>query len=250
MAIQPQTGKVADFRRWTENLYSVRIDAAFDQFAPGQFARIGLPIDGENVMRPYSFVNTPADALHEFYYAVVPEGPLSCRLPLLREGDDILYVPKPNGYMVLSEIPDARALWMLSTGTAVGPFLSILKSPEVWERFDRLVLAHAVRRAEELSYSEDIAALVQKGAGRLSFVPFVSREDATGAGAVRGRIPAALESGELQKRTGLEIAPADTQFMICGNPQMVKDTSAVLLARGFERNRRRKPGHITMENYW
>ena len=169
MAIQPQTGKVADFRRWTENLYSVKIDAAFDPFESGQFARIGLPINGENVMRPYSFVNSPADALHEFYYAVVPDGPLSCRLPQLRAGDEVLYVPKPNGYMVLSEIPDARALWMLSTGTAVGPFLSILKNDAVWERFDRLLLAHAVRHAEELSYSEEIANLVQKSAGAALF---------------------------------------------------------------------------------
>ncbi|MGI9296272.1 MAG: ferredoxin--NADP reductase [Gammaproteobacteria bacterium] len=248
MAIAPQTGKVAETRRWTEDLYSVRIDAAFAPFEPGQFARIGLPLDGENVMRPYSFVNAPEEGLHEFYYAVVPEGPLSGRLPSLRAGDDILYVPKPNGYMVLSEIPDARALWMLSTGTAVGPFLSILKSARAWERFENLVLAHAVRRADELSYSAEIADLLRKGGGRLHFAPFVSREDSEGA--IRGRIPAALESGALQKRTGLDISPADTQFMICGNPQMVKDTTAVLLARGFERNRRRKPGHITMENYW
>lgn len=248
MAIQPHTGKVAGARRWTENLYSISIRAAFDPFEPGQFARIGLPIDGANVMRPYSFVNAPDEAAHEFYYAVVPEGPLSHRLPQLREGDDILYVPKPNGYMVLSEIPDASALWMLATGTAVGPFLSILNSALAWERFEYLVLAHAVRRAEELSYSEDIARLVQYGGGRLRFAPFVSREDADGA--IRGRIPAALESGALQERAGLDISPADTQFMICGNPQMVKDTTAVLQARGFERNRRRKPGHITMENYW
>ena len=248
MAIAPHTGKVADFRRWTENLYSISIDAAFHAFEPGQFARIGLAEDGENVMRPYSFVNAPDEGLHEFYYAVVPEGPLSRRLPHLRAGDDILYVPKPNGYMVLSEIPDARALWMLSTGTAVGPFLSILKSARVWERFEHLVLAHAVRHAEELSYSEEIARLVRKSGGRLRFAPFVSREDADGA--MRGRIPAALESGALQERTGLDISPSDTQFMICGNPQMVKDTTATLLSRGFERNRRRKPGHITMENYW
>ena len=248
MAIAPQTGKVAGTRRWTENLYSIRIAADFNPFEAGQFARIGLPIDGADVMRPYSFVNAPDESLHEFYYAIVPEGPLSARLPSLREGDDILYIPKPNGYMVLSEIPDSKTLWMLATGTAVGPFLSILKSGRAHERFANLVLAHAVRRAEELSYSEEIAELAKNSGGRLHFAPFVSREDSPGA--IRGRIPAALESGELQKRIGLEIAPSDSQFMICGNPQMVKDTAAVLLARGFERNRRRKPGHITTENYW
>lgn len=248
MAIVPEVGKVAETRRWTENLYSVKVEAAFQPFEPGQFARIGLAIDGANVMRPYSFVNAAEEALCEFYYAVVPEGPLSVRLPHLAAGDDILYVPKPNGYMVLSEIPDARALWMLSTGTAVGPFLSILKSETVWQRFEHLVLAHAVRRAEELSYGDDIAGLVEKSEGRLRFVPFVSRENAEGA--LSGRIPAALRSGALQERVGLEISPEESQFMICGNPQMVKDTSAVLQEQGFERNRRRKPGHITMENYW
>ncbi len=248
MAVEPQIGKVAGVRRWTDNLYSIRIFADFGGFEPGQFARIGLNIEGENIMRPYSFVNAPEEAFCEFYYTIVPDGPLTTRLPLLKEGDDILYVPKSNGYMVLSEIPKARQLWMLATGTAIGPFLSILKSAEAWERFTDLALVYAVRRAEELSYAEDIAALVAKGGGRLRYAPFVSREDTDFA--VRGRIPAAVESGVLAEKTGMPISPAESQFMICGNPQMVKDTAAVLQAAGLERNRRRKPGHITMENYW
>ena len=248
MAVEPNIGKIAETRRWTDNLYSVRIAADFNDFESGQFARIGLPINGENIMRPYSFVNTPEEPLSEFYYSVVPEGPLSARLPSLKEGDDILYIPKPNGYMVLSEIPAAKQLWMLATGTAVGPFLSILKGAAVWERFEHLVLAYAVRHADELAYSEEIAALVQKGGGRLVYIPFVSREDTSFA--VRGRIPAALKSGAMQEKTGLAVSPEESQFMICGNPQMVKDTAAVLGEFGLERNRRRKPGNITMENYW
>lgn len=248
MAVETRTGKVAETRRWTEGLYSVRIAADFNAFESGQFARIGLPVDGENVLRPYSFVNPPEEPLAEFYYSVVDGGPLSPRLPKLKEGDDILYVPKPNGYMVLSEIPPAKHLWMLATGTAVGPFLSILRGDEVWRRFDRLVLAYAVRRAAELAYSEEIAALTQKDGGRLVFAPFVSREDA--GFAMRGRIPAALKSGALQQKTGLAVSPEESQFMVCGNPQMVKDTSEVLAGFGLERNRRRKPGNITCENYW
>ena len=166
----------------------------------------------------------------------------------MQPGDDILFVPKPNGYMMLSEIPAAAQLWMLSTGTAVGPFLAILKSAAVWERFTDLVLVHAVRYAAELSYRDDIAALVKKGGGRLRYVPFVSREVADGA--MPGRVPAALAASTLQQKAGLKIAPAQSQVMICGNPQMVKDTLAVLQEMGLERNRRRKPGHITMENYW
>lgn len=248
MAVEPHRGKVAGGRRWTEHLYSLKIHAEFLPFEPGQFARIGLPIDGNDVLRPYSFVNTPQESAHEFYYTAVPGGPLTARLPSLQAGDDILFVPKPNGYMVLSEIPDAAQLWMLSTGTAVGPFLAILKSATVWERFNDLVLVHAVRNAAELSYRDDIAELVEKGGGRLRYVPVVSRE--TVDFALPGRVPAALATGTLQQQTGLEISPACSQVMICGNPQMVKDTLAALQEMGLERNRRRKPGHITMENYW
>ena len=248
MPIEPQIGTVAKIRRWTESLYSIKINADFDPFEPGQFARIGLSIDGQQVLRPYSFVNTAGESPHEFYYAVVPEGPLSTRLPQLSVGDSLLYVPKPNGYMVLSEIHKARQLWMLSTGTAIGPFLSILKNHTVWERFEHIVLAHAVRHAAELSYADEIQSLVAKSGGRLCFVPFVSREKTEPA--IHGRIPQALESGILQQRAALQISPAESQVMICGNPQMVKDTTETLKTMGLERNRRRQPGHITMENYW
>ena len=248
MAVEVQTGTVEENRRWTEHLYSIKMHGAFGDFEPGQFARIGLHIVDENILRPYSFVNAKHEPLYEFYYTVVPEGPLSTRLPELKKGDSVLFVPKPNGYMVLSEIQDAAQLWMLSTGTAVGPFISILKSSEVWQRFDKLVLVHAVRTIEELSYGEEIRELVMQSRGRLQFVPFVSREDADFA--LRGRIPAAIESGILQEKTELQISPTDSQVMICGNPQMVKDTFAVLESLGLERNRRRKPGHVTMENYW
>jgi ferredoxin--NADP+ reductase len=126
--------------------------------------------------------------------------------------------------------------------------LSILKNPKVWQRFEQLVLVHAVRHTADLSYGDEIQNLVESSNGRLRFVPFVSRESYLDA--LSGRIPTALESGILQSRTGLDISPTDTQFMICGNPQMVKDTSTTLQQMGFERNRRRNPGHITVENYW
>ena len=248
MPIETQVGKVIKKRRWTEHLYSIRITAQFNDFESGQFARIGLPIDGANVLRPYSFVNTPQDEYCEFFYTIVPEGPLSTRLPHLDAGDDILYVAKPNGYLVLSEVPSSQQLWMLATGTAIGPFLSILKNKTVWGQFENIILAYAVRYAAELAYADEIYALVEKSDGRLQFFPFVSREKTDFA--MSERIPAALESGQLQKKAGFSISADDSQVMICGNPQMVKDTTAILQAMGLERNRRRKPGHITMENYW
>lgn len=231
-------------------LYSIQIEADIEAFQAGQFGRIGLQINGEEkpVMRPYSFVNAPHEKPLEFYYIIIEGGPLTARLPSLVAGDEILINGKANGFLVLSEVPDAQQLWMLSTGTALGPFLSILKDEEVWRRFSDLVLVHAVRTADELTYQDDIRRLLDKGQGRLRYVPFVSRE--THDGAMSGRIPAALESGALAERTGLNFTPDHSQFMLCGNPAMVKDTTEVLLAHAFERNRRRKPGHITIENYW
>lgn len=243
----PISGKVVGQRQWTQRLFSIRIEAPV-AFEPGQFGRIGVMMDGKPLMRPYSFVNAAAEQPLEFYYIIVPEGPLTARLPQMQAGDEILINEKANGYLILSEVPDAAQLWMLSTGTALGPFLSILKSPQVWERFEDLVLVHAVRHAEELTYQDEIRALVEKGGGRLRYVPFVSREEV--AEAMGGRIPAALQEGTLAARVGLQPAPANAQFMLCGNPDMVKDTTAVLQEMGFEKNRRRNPGHITVENYW
>lgn len=247
--IAPVRGKVVGYRRWTDALFSLQVEAEIAPFEAGQFGRIGLESDdGKPLMRPYSFVNAPDERPLEFYYILLPEGPLTRRLIELRAGDDILINPKANGFLVLSEVPDAEQLWMLATGTALGPFLSILKGEEVWRRFADIVLVHAVRRAEELTYGDSVRALVEKGEGRLRFIPFVSREDTSFA--MRGRIPAALAGGELQKRANLTPSPEKSQFMLCGNPQMVKDTTATLTATGFARNRRRAPGHITVENYW
>lgn len=248
MAVEPVVGRVVGRRQWTPELHSLRAEADIQPFAAGQFGRVGLEIDGEKVFRPYSFVNPPGARPLEFVYVVVPNGPLSVRLAELRPGDAILMQPKPNGFLVLSEVPDAEQLWMLATGTAVGPFISILREGEAQQRFAKIVLAHAVRRADELVYADDARELAAASDGQIQYIPFVSREETDFA--MSGRITDAIESGALQKKTGMAVAPATTQFMLCGNPQMVKDATAVLRALGFERNRRRAPGHITVENYW
>ena len=204
MPVQPVVGKVVGQRQWTELLYSIQVEAAIAPFEPGQFGRIGLEIDGEKVMRPYSFVNALKEKPLEFYYILVPEGPLTALLPTLKPGDDILINEKANGFLVLSEVQDTDQLWMLSTGTALGPFLSILKSDEVWQRFNQLVLVHAVRYARELTYQEQISALVEKGGGRLRYIPFVSREETAGAmsGTYSGGIDGRLSGGARRINAG------------------------------------------------
>jgi len=241
-------GNVVRLQPWTGRLYSIQVEAEIAPFVAGQFTRLALEIDGEVVARPYSFLNSPTDPLHEFYFVTVPGGPLTNRLITLAPGDPILIAPRAAGFFTLNELPDAGTLWMLSTGTAIGPFLSILAAGEVWRRYSRIVLVHAVRTVDELGYRERIQTCVQQHPGQLQYIPFVSREE-TGF-ALRGRVPAAIESGELERCAGLAIDAENTQVMICGNPAMVHDTVEVLQARGLKKNRRREPGHITTEQYW
>lgn len=241
-------GKVVKLHPWTSELYSVQVEADIAPFTAGQFNRLALEIDGEMVARPYSFVNGPDNPLHEFCFITVRDGPLTAELVKLRTGDSLYLAPKAAGFFILDEIPDAETLWMLSTGTAIGPFLSILSTGEVWQRFRNIVLVHAVRTAAELIYRDVIKELVDRHTGQLCFIPFVSREETEFA--IKGRVPVAIEDGRLEQRAGLKLNAENSQVMICGNPAMVRDTQLVLEARGLIKNRRREPGQITTEQYW
>ncbi|MBT8116363.1 MAG: ferredoxin--NADP(+) reductase [Gammaproteobacteria bacterium] len=240
--------KVTRLQQWTHELYSVQVDAKIPPFTAGQFTRLALEIDGEMVARPYSFVNGPDNPVHEFYFITVKDGPLTAELVRLKPGDSLYIAPKSAGFFVLEEVPDADTLWMLSTGTAIGPYLSILSTAAPWERFRNIVLVHAVRHAKELTYPDTIAALLAGHTQQLQFIPFVSREE-TGF-AIPGRVPDAIEDGRLEQRAALELSAANSQVMICGNPAMVRDTRKVLEARGLKINKRREPGQITTEQYW
>ncbi|MDA1117597.1 MAG: ferredoxin--NADP reductase [Proteobacteria bacterium] len=240
--------RVIENRHWTPALYSLRVAAPPLSFAAGQFVRIALDIDGARVARPFSFVNPPGDPTLEFYGVIVPEGPLSPRLAALVPGDTLYLAPNPSGFLVMAEVPDTRTLWMIATGTGLAPFLSILRTETPWRRFERVVLVHAVRHAAELVYREPLAALTQLHGERLRVVDFVSREAA--GGALAGRVPAAIADGRLEAAAGVALSAADSHVMLCGNPAMVKDATAELVARGMRKHRRRMPGHISVENYW
>jgi ferredoxin--NADP+ reductase len=241
-------GTVAAQKRWTERLFSLKVDADVSAFEAGQFAKLALAVDGEMVARPYSFVNSPKERPHEFYYVTLPDGPLTRRLCKLEPGDTIYLAPRPAGFLAISEVPPGENLWLVSTGTGIGPFLSILKTEAPWQRFRRVVLVHAVRLAEELTYRDSIARLMSEHGEQMRAVSFVSRE--TAPGALPGRIPAAIEAGRLETAAGVELSAKTSQVMICGNPEMVKDTSEVLGRRGMKKHRRRDPGQISVENYW
>lgn len=248
MAQQWKEGQVTAKVAWNESIFSLRVAAEIEPFSAGQFTKLGLHIDGEIVGRPYSLVNAPDELLLDFAFSVVPEGPLSARLAALEPGDAILVAPRAAGFLVLHEVPPSAHLWLMATGTGIGPFLSILRTPAPWARFDRVVLVHAVRHVNELIYADAVRAISTAHADRFSFLPFVSREAADFA--LAGRIPQAIADGRLEQRAELPIDAATSQVMLCGNPRMVEDTTEVLLARGLKRHRRRDPGHISVENYW
>lgn len=238
-------GKVIENRQWTETLFSLRVEAPKLSYQAGQFVRIALDIEGERVARPFSFVNPPDDPVLEFYGVIVPEGPLSPRLAKLRAGDTLYVASNPAGFLVLSEVPDAQTLWLVATGTGVAPFLSILRTEAPWRRFREVVLVHAARHARELVYREMISGLGEK---KLRYVTMVSREAAPGS--LAGRIPAAVRDGRLEEAAGLRLSPETSQVLLCGNPDMLKDTTAALVERGMRKHRRRAPGQITVESFW
>jgi ferredoxin--NADP+ reductase len=241
-------GTVVKLRQWTDELYSIQVESDIGPFTAGQFTRLALEIDGEMVARPYSFVNGPDNPVHEFYFILVQDGPLSHELIKLKAGDTLFLAPRSAGFFILNEVPTANTLWMLSTGTALGPFLSILTTTEAWQRYRNIVLVHAVRTAEELTYTDEIKSLLERHPEQLQFIPFVTREETDFA--LHDRVPAAIGDGRLEHRAGITITAADSQVMICGNPAMVQDTVQVLEARGMKKNKRRDPGQITTEQYW
>ncbi|VUS75598.1 ferredoxin--NADP(+) reductase [Klebsiella spallanzanii] len=243
------TGKVVKVQNWTDALFSLTVHAPVDPFTAGQFAKLGLDVDGERVQRAYSYVNAPSNPDLEFYLVTVPEGKLSPRLAALKPGDEVQVVSEAAGFFVLEEVPDCDTLWMLATGTAIGPYLSILEEGKDLDRFNNLVLVHAARYAADLSYLPQMQALEQRYAGKLRIQSVVSRESVPGM--LTGRIPFLIETGALEEAVGLPMSAESSHVMLCGNPQMVRDTQQLLKeTRQMSKHLRRRPGHMTAEHYW
>lgn len=241
-------GTVVDRVDWNEHLFSLKVDAELAPFTAGQFGKLALEENGERVQRAYSYVNSPQQQQLEFLAVTVQEGELSPKLHLLHPGDEVMLSERSNGFLTLDETPAGRELWMFATGTAVGPFLSILQSADSWDRYETFVLVYAVRQIADLAYLELIQSLLKQHPKQFKFVPIVSREDYPEG--LRGRIPQLLKDGAIQQHIDLPLAPARSQTMICGNPDMIRDTIAVLEEMGLRKNLRRTPGQITVEKYW
>jgi ferredoxin--NADP+ reductase len=230
---------------WSTGLMTLVLDIE-PSFEAGQFFNLGLSVDGSFERRAYSAASRPSAPL-EFFVAEVAEGMFSPALFALHAGDRVWVEDKPQGFFTLRYLPPARHLWCVASGTGLGPFIALLRSESTWQRFERVVLVHGVRGPEQLAYSEE---LVRMAAERpLTTVPCMSRVPPA-AGQLGGRVTTMLESGELERAAGLELAPSDSHVMLCGNPRMVSDMMALLERRGLVRHRQRKPGHVTTEKYW
>ncbi|WP_295543845.1 ferredoxin--NADP reductase [uncultured Thiohalocapsa sp.] len=240
-------GKIAGKRHWSQALYSLQIDAPLPAFTAGQYIKVALDVDGERVGRPYSLVNAPHEQPLEIYFNEIPEGPLTPKLSDLEVGERIWVSDKASGVFTLDNVVPRRHLWMLATGTALGVYLSMLKTGGPWERFERVILVHGARNAGELSYAETIAEIQAAHADSFTFITALTRDNSETA--LQGRITNLLAQGSLQAAADADITPEDSHFMLCGNSAMIKDVRAWLEARGMRRHKRHEPGHYTTEQY-
>lgn len=222
------------------------------RFSAGQFSRLGFR-DGEGfIWRAYSVVSAEYAETLEYFAVLIEGGPMSAKFSEMKEGDTILLDKTATGFLLPERFPDGKDLVMLSTGSGIAPFLSILEQPEIWQRFERLVLVHSVSYAGELIFNErvnDLAnhPLIEEYFHKFQMVSVTTRDDKAAA-LCRKRIPELLTSGALAQHLGMAFTQTDTRFMVCGNPEMVKDTFQALLDLGFAMHRNRVPGQIMMEN--
>lgn len=243
---------VTSVHHWNDTLFSFKTsrDPSF-RFHNGHFTMIGLELEGRPLMRAYSIASANYEDELEFFSIKVPDGELTSRLQNIRVGDELILSRKPTGTLLVDNLLPGRNLLLLSTGTGLAPFLSIIKDPEVYERYDRVILTHGVRYLSELAYADYITHELPKNeffgeliSEKLTYYPTVTREPFPNT----GRLTDLMESGKLFR--DLELEPFDVEndrFMICGSPSMLKDACAILDDRGFTESRQGVVGHYVIE---
>lgn len=225
-------------------------------FAAGQYARIGLQDAHGIIWRAYSMTSAPGQDFLEFYGILVPNGLFTTQLKELKPGSELLIEKQSYGFMTPDRFTDGDELWMLATGTGIGPYISMLRDTYVWQKFRKLILVHCVRQENEFSYQEELENLRRyppaPGGAQLHVVRSATRETQTtnGPSHLNGRITTLLENGELEKAAGLTLSVEASRVMMCGNPDMIEDMRKLLHLRGMRPVRRALPGQFVTENYW
>ncbi|ONG40480.1 ferredoxin--NADP(+) reductase [Enhydrobacter sp. H5] len=280
--------KVIEVTRWAPTLLSFKVTRPDGfKFTAGQFVRLGIhgkdlqyftnnhetklitsetqghetqgyekqgqPIDLDGyVFRAYSIASSPYDEFIEFFSVVIPQGEFTSKVNHIQVGDSLLLNTTPFGYLTLAryQLPLPNDLWLLATGTGLAPFLSILKTIEVWQQYQRIILVYSARTSQELAYQEEIGSIKSiygDNGAAFVFLPIVTREaDYTGE---KARVPNLIVSGKLTQLVGQKLDKERSHVMLCGNPQMVEDTKEALKSIGLTMNRRGE-GNIAVENYW
>jgi ferredoxin--NADP+ reductase len=256
---------VLEVTRWADTLLSFKVarPAGF-KFTAGQFVRLGIhcqdlqfyqdlpPQPAPYVFRAYSVASSPYDEFIEFFSVVIPNGEFTSKVQHIIVGDTLKLNPMPFGYLTLARYqqPLPKDLWLLATGTGLAPFLSILKTLDVWQQYQSIILVYSARTSQELAYLDEISelkAVYGEGGAEFVFVPVVTRE--THYTGETARIPELIVSRQLEARVGQGLDAASSHVMLCGNPQMVEDTKEALKSIGLTMNRR-GVGNIAVENYW
>ncbi|AFP31388.1 ferredoxin--NADP reductase [Marinobacter sp. BSs20148] len=242
---------VTSVHHWNDTLFSFKTsrDPSF-RFKNGHFVMIGLETEGKPLMRAYSIASANYEEELEFLSIKVQDGPLTSRLQKIKVGDEILISRKPTGTLILDNLLPGKNLWLIATGTGLAPFMSIIKDPDVYEAFDKVIITHGVRYVTELAYQHEIEALPQNEffgemvEGKLLYYPTVTREPFRHT----GRLTHAMESGKITQDLGLsELDVENDRFMICGSPSMLKDTCTILNSMGFKEARGGDMGHYVVE---
>ncbi len=246
------TETVLTVRHWTDTLFDFTAtrNPGF-RFLSGQFTMIGLQVDGRPLLRAYSMCNANHEEQLAFFSIKVPHGPLTSRLQSLQPGDTLLVGGKPVGTLIQDNLLPGKTLYMLGTGTGLAPFVSIIKDPDTYERYDHVVLVHGCREVAELGYGELVVNNLlndeffgELAREKLLYYPTVTREKFRNT----GRVTTLLETGKLQADLGLPPLNPDTdRVMLCGSPNMLADLHAMLQARGFSEGNHSEPGHFVIE---
>ena len=245
--------RVLSVHHWNDTLFSFKTTRNQGlRFENGQFVMIGLEVEGRPLMRAYSIASPNYEEHLEFFSIKVPNGPLTSRLQHLQPGDELMVSRKPTGTLILGDLLPGRHLYLLSTGTGLAPFMSIIQDPETYERFEKVILVHGVRWVSELAYADFITNELPKNEyfgdavrEKLIYYPTVTREEFRN----QGRQTDLMRSGKLFSDIGLPpINPQDDRAMLCGSPSMLKETSEVLDSFGLKVSPRMgEPGDYLIE---
>ena len=246
--------KVLSVRHWTDTLFSFRAtrDTGF-RFQNGQFAMIGLEVDGRPLLRAYSMASANHEEQLEFFSIKVADGPLTSRLQKIKEGDTILVGRKATGTLITDNLLPGKRLLLLSTGTGLAPFVSLIKDPDVYDRYEQIVLVHGCRQVSELAYGEEVVKNLQGDelfgpllAEKLTYYPTVTREPFER----QGRLTTLIETGQIFADNGLDqvkFDPETDRVMLCGSMEMIKDLAHLCEAHGLQEGSNAEPGDYVLE---